>query len=89
MKDEPIEDRAQSTEKKALAVLLPGIVFRIYKRPNPNHAVCHVRAVVDDQYIVYRVWSARRRWLYQIRDAYYFGLLIENGNLMVIRNEIN
>jgi hypothetical protein len=76
------------TEMKALAVLVPGVVFRVYNKPNPNYAVCHVRAIVDHNQIVYRVWSKRHWcWLYRVQNAFYFGMLINCKDLTIVKKE--
>lgn len=32
--------------------------------------VYHVRAIVDDEYVVYRCWSPRRGWMYNVEHIY-------------------
>lgn len=78
-------DDFNATEQKALDILYPGVIFRVYQKPNPNHGVYHVRAIVDGDMVVCRIWSARRQsWSYGVKDAYCLGLLVEAGNLVVI-----
>jgi hypothetical protein len=56
------------------ALLQPGQKVRFdYGEPSPNNRVCHIRAIIDEEYIAFRVWSkTRRRWLYYIDDVYFF-----------------
>ena len=54
-----------------LALLQPGKTLRLfYNAKNVNNRLMHVRAVVDDSQIVYRVWSHKRGWVYQIESRY-------------------
>jgi hypothetical protein len=45
-----------------------GDSFKIdYGPKNSNNKVIHIRALVDDEYYVFRWWSKRRqRWIYDI-----------------------
>jgi hypothetical protein len=53
-----------------LALLAPGVALRLdYGPDNVNNKIRHIRAIVDDDEVVYRVWSYRRqRWAYQVED---------------------
>jgi len=64
-------------------LLQPGKKLRIfYNENNINNRIVHIRAVVDDEYIVFKTWSQRQqRWSYQIESDYYFQLLLEEGRL--------
>lgn len=58
--------------------LKPGKSFRIRydNKNNVNNRVIHIRAIVDDEMIVFRQWSRRRqRWIYAIEHLYYFELI--------------
>lgn len=59
-----------------LAAIQLGAKFRVYwGAGNVNNELRHIRAVVDDSQVVYRVWSKHRRdWQYQIDDMYAFWL---------------
>lgn len=47
-----------------------------YGEGNSNNETRHIRAIVDDDQIVYRVWSrSKRRWIYHIENRYAFYLL--------------
>jgi hypothetical protein len=71
----------------ALSRLTPGVVFRKYDKSNSNYAVCHVRAIIDNDQIVYRVWRPGRGWLYAVESAYFLGLLLANGTMTVVGKE--
>ena len=54
-----------------LALLTSGTALRLNYGPgNVNNCRRHIRAIVDDDQVVYRVWSARRGWLYRVESAY-------------------
>lgn len=45
--------------------------------------ICHIRGVVDDEYIVYRVWGKhKKRWFYYCEWWYAFHLANEGRNLI-------
>ena len=79
-------DRTEE-EQRALELLIPRKVFRMYKKPHPRYVVCHIRAVVDEDYLVYRVWRPGRGWVYRMDSLYYFGLLIQDGKLEMIGDD--
>lgn len=55
-----------------------------YQEGNPNNRTVHVRAIVDDDYIVIRQWSRRRqRWIYTVEDRLYFE--ISQAHLVKVR----
>ncbi len=68
-----------------LAALKPGARLRRTigsLTPTPYTELWHVRAIVDGEYIVYRVWSrSRRRWQYRIKDLIFFHLCWQDGTL--------
>jgi hypothetical protein len=46
----------------------------------------HIRAVVDEEYIVYRSWSKRKKhWVYRVDHAYMFELHQKNGSIKLIK----
>ena len=47
---------------------------------NPHNELRHIRAVVDNEQIVYRVWR-RGRWNYRGEWAYAFYLAWKDGHL--------
>ena len=57
-------------------------VRRFFSEGNVNNALLHIRGIVDNGWIVYRVWSRHKRcWRYNIESLYYFRLLLQNGRL--------
>ena len=65
--------------------LQAGKTFRIYygDKALANRRV-HIRAIVDDIWIVFRVWSPGKNvWRYHIEHRYYFELANENDHLIV------
>lgn len=51
-------------------------------RPRP---LMHIRAIVDENQIVYRTWSARKGWQYHIDSRYGFQLMFEGGDLILVK----
>ena len=47
---------------------------------NPYNDIYHIRAIVDEQIVVYRTWSkAEQRWRYGIDSLYTFKMYCTNG----------
>jgi len=63
--------------------LQPGVKVKVYYNENNiNNQIRHIRAIVDTDWVVYRVWSKRKRmWCYRIDHIYAFELLKEDGHL--------
>ncbi len=68
--------------KKTLDQMLqPGKKIRVfYNENNINNQIRHIRAIIDEEYIVYRVYR-RRSWYYRVVDRYDFELKYEDGRL--------
>jgi hypothetical protein len=51
-----------------------GESYRVYyNEGNRNNRVIHVRAIVDDEYVVIRYWSYRQKdWMYRLEWVGYF-----------------
>jgi len=68
-----------------MAALVPGARLRLdYGAGNPSNELRHIRAIVDDKYVVYKVWRpGHRRWEYQVAHVYAFHLAWEGGDLKI------
>lgn len=66
-----------------LELLQVGKTLRIdFGKDNPNNEVIHIRAIVDDDQVVFKTWNKhRQRWSYCVKWMYYFELLLEDGHL--------
>jgi len=68
-----------------VAALKPGVkLLRTIgsMTPNPHTELLHVRAIVDGEYVVYRVYSrSQRRWLYQMENTFFLHLCWKEGTL--------
>ena len=69
--------------RKAEVNINPGDKWRFdYGTGNMNNKLCHIRAVVDDNQIVYRAWSKREQmWIYHIDHLYFWELVYSDGHL--------
>lgn len=62
-------------------MLQPGQKIRVfYNKGNINNQIRHIRGIIDDEYIVYRVWQ-KNRYFYRVAHKYEFELRYENGRL--------
>lgn len=75
-----------TAELELLMTLSPGQKYRLYyNEGNINNAIWHIRAIVDDEYIVCRKWSKRKQsWIYFIEDSHGFWLKFNDGKLVQI-----
>lgn len=57
-------------------ILVPGKSFRFfYNAGNPSNSLAHIRAIVDDEWIVWRKWAkSKRRWIYLVDHIHLFWL---------------
>ena len=69
------------------AKLQPGNKIKVHYGPgNPNNELRHILAIVDDEYVVYKVWSRnKKRYRYSVEWFYDFLLLEFNNNMKVIK----
>lgn len=69
--------------QELLDILQPGKKVKLfYNEGNLNNEIRHIRAIVDDEYIVYRVWLPRKKtWRYRVDWIYVFHLAFEGGYL--------
>jgi hypothetical protein len=66
--------------------VVPGATIRwFWGEGNPNNKLVHIRAIVDDEWVVYRWWSRRKGWRYKIEWAYWFWLLDREGRATVVK----
>lgn len=64
-----------------------GKKYRIFwNKDNPNNETIHVRAIVDEDQIVYKQWySSKQRWMYHVRDILWFDMLKKEGIIKKIK----
>jgi len=63
----------------------PGHRVSVFYGPgNINNETRHIRAIIDDDWIVYRVWSpARKSWRYSVSWLYEYQLGMESGAMRI------
>lgn len=56
--------------------LVPGTSFRFfYNTGNPNNCIAHIRAIVDNEWVVWRKWArTKQRWIYLVDYIHFFWL---------------
>lgn len=64
-------------------MLQPDQKVRVfYNEGNINNQLRHIRAIVDDEFVVFRVWSKHKQyWVYKVEHRYNFELKYEGGHL--------
>ena len=72
---------------KILEKLQPGTKWRIFYNPeNINNKLAHIRAIIDDDMVVWRFWSYQRQnWIYQVDHIYRFQILDNDGHLQRVK----
>lgn len=61
------------------AVRVGDTIRFFYGKDNRNNRTIHIRAIVDDDQIVFRWWSRKKQtWIYQVEDAIYFEISREH-----------
>lgn len=68
-------------------LLVPGTSFSVYyNKGNLNNRQVHVRAIVDDEYVVYRVWFKSKGYFrYNVERIHYFDVLLRNGRIRDVK----
>lgn len=68
---------------EVLDMVQPGKAVRLaFPPPNVNNEIRHIRAVVDDECVVFRVWlKHKKRWVYRCDDLIYYQILWREGFL--------
>lgn len=66
-----------------MALMQPGKKLRLFfQEGNPNNATINIRALVDEDEIVYRSWLYRKQhWGYRVDWIYMFWLYYKDGHL--------
>ena len=66
--------------------LQPGKKIRVwYTKDNPNNRLLHIRAVVDEDWIVFKEWwYSKKRWHYEVKHKYYFEIRNRDNNLLEV-----
>lgn len=67
--------------------ITPGVYRLRYWPGNPHNGLLHVRAIVDEEWVVYRQWR-RLRWDYRIEHTSWFEIRAHAGHLQRVRDEI-
>ena len=68
------------------AMFVPGNKVRLHlSEGNPNNKLMHSLAIVDDDWVVYKILSKHKpgKWYYQVESLYLFELYHRNGHLEV------
>lgn len=62
-----------------------GDSFRLKYETNPGaNRLIHVRAIVDNEYIVYRYWR-HNEWIYKMTDPTYFEVGLASGHMTKVK----
>ncbi len=64
-------------------LIKPGNKVRVfYNNGNINNEIRHIRAIVDNDQVVYRVWNKhKRRWVYYVEWVVKFQILYKYHHL--------
>ena len=76
--------------RELLEKVKPGAVLKLfYGKGNHNNEIRHIRAIIDGDQVVYRVWrKSKQMWGYRISLMYDFALVEDSGFLKRIKNEL-
>lgn len=65
------------------AYVKPGATIRLFwGEGHPSNKLIHIRAIVDDEYVIYRWWSRSKGWLYKIEWGHWFEMVENNITLV-------
>ena len=71
----------EALSKIDMSWLKPGVTCRLFfEKDNPHNRKLHIRAIIDDEQVVYKVWNKERwRWDY----------FVESLNTFRYRHQLN
>ena len=76
-----LKDVCLETEQDALTVLEVDQKWKLYYNENNlNNKLIHIRAIVDNEYVVVKYWK-RNQWIYEMKNIWWF---IENKYLNIV-----
>ena len=72
--------------KELREFMKPGHIMKmVFSENDIDNKTIYIRAVVDDNWIVYKYWAERKKcWVYIIEYIYLLELLYRNGGLLII-----
>jgi hypothetical protein len=83
------EPHRDSPSPALLRLLQPGARLRVwYRHPDSNAETYHIRAIVDNNFVVSRIWSKHRNgWDYRVDHWYFFELTLKDGGLRKVGSD--
>lgn len=77
----PTGDEKWREELTSSGLIRPNARIRLFIREgHPDNKIIHTRAVVDEEWIVFRYWSnTKRQWRYRLEWSYAFWLWMQQG----------
>lgn len=67
-----------------------SVIKVIYSDDAINNEIRHIRAIVDTDQVVYKVWNKRMQvWKYHVESIFGFYLLFERGFLTVHKTSLH
>jgi hypothetical protein len=65
-------------------LVIPGAKLRIdYGKGHPNNQAIEIRAIIDDDQVVYRKWSyAWKCWIYKVEPMVCMNVYLTMGHLV-------
>lgn len=69
-------------------ITAPGVSLKIDYGPNNiNNETIHIRAVVDEKFVVFRRWNKRKQqWNYAVEHMLYFQMLLQDEAIKITAN---
>lgn len=71
---------SDSNERIKFVMPVPGEKYKLfYDKDSPNNMIIHIRAIVDDDFVVFRTWSKNKKdWRYHVEYHCWFTERIDN-----------
>lgn len=60
-------------------LVMPGAKVKLFfGEGNINNATLHIRAIIDEDQVVFKRWLKHKKyWLYEVKDMYFFELRLD------------
>ena len=59
--------------KNIIEKIKPNVKIKLFfNENNINNKIIHIRSIVDEEYVAFRVYSKRKGWIYKIEHITWF-----------------
>lgn len=78
-KEEDKKLKTATSQSRLERLVMPGAKVKLFFGDgNINNATLHIRAIIDEDQVVFKRWLKHKQyWLYEVKDMYFFQLRLD------------